>query len=444
MMGIQPAGPHAGNGFFGRRDLGQRGVRVATGTGTASFQTVRENNLRTVLRTVRGLAPCSRAAVAADTGLNKTTVSSLVADLMARGLVRETGETSQRRVGRPGVLLALDDRSIAAVGLEVNIDYLSVVAVDLLHRELTHRHVPLDARSAGAEECARRMADALREVAGATELRGRSVVGVSVAVPGLIDSPSGTVTRAPNLAWWDEPLRDLVRSALAGSALEGTPVLVDNDANLGAMGEYRFGPFSGLPDLVYVTGEVGIGAGVLTGGELLRGAGGFAGEIGHLELEPGGPECSCGRLGCLEALAGIGAILRAALPDLAPDRPLSGRDIPDLVAIAVERASAGDATAVGALERAGTWLGRGVATLVNVVNPGAVVLGGYFVPMARWLLPQCRAAARSHSFAPEAGGCRVEHSDLGMSAAARGGAAVMIHGLDSGTLPLPAADPVDN
>lgn len=397
-----------------------------------SFQTVRETNLRSVLRTVRELAPCSRAAVAAATGLNKTTVSSLVVDLMGRGLVRETGETSQRRVGRPGVLLALDDRSVAAIGVEVNVDYLAVVAVDLLDRELVERHVPLDARAAGARECARRIVAALRETMEGPQVRDRTVVGVSVAVPGLIDVPSGVVTRAPNLGWRDVPLGDLVRESLTG-----IPVLVDNDANLGAMAEYRFGPCSGTSDLVYLTGEVGIGAGVLTGGELLRGAGGWAGEIGHLELEPDGPVCSCGRRGCLEALAGVEAILREALPDRAPDHPLSGGDIAALVGTAVERAQVGDATTVAALERAGTWLGRGVAALVNVVNPGALVLGGYFVPLAPWLLPRCREAALARSFAPDAGGCRMEPSDLGLSAAARGGAAVMIHALDTGALPLP-------
>ncbi len=399
-----------------------------------SFQTVRETNLRSVLRTVRELAPCSRAAVAAATGLNKTTVSSLVVDLMGRGLVRETGETSQRRVGRPGVLLALDDRSVAAIGVEVNVDYLSVVAVDLLDRELVERHVPLDARAAGARECARRIVAALEETMKLPEVRDRTVVGVSVAVPGLIDVPSGVVTRAPNLGWRNVPLGDLVRECLAGM-----PVLVDNDANLGAMAEYRFGPCSGTSDLVYLTGEVGIGAGVLTGGELLRGAGGWAGEIGHLELEPNGPECSCGRRGCLEALAGVEAILREALPDRVPDHPLSGGDVAALVGTAVERAQAGDPTTVAALERAGTWLGRGVAALVNVVNPGALVLGGYFVPLTPWLLPRCREAALARSFAPEAGGCRMEPSDLGLSAAARGGAAVMIHALDTGALPLPKA-----
>jgi predicted NBD/HSP70 family sugar kinase len=410
---------------------------VSVGSGTVSFQTVRETNLGVVLRTVRELAPCSRAAVAAATGLNKTTVSSLVADLMARGLVRETGRSSRQRVGRPGVLLDLDDSSIAAIGLEVNVDYLSVVAVDLLQRELVSRHVPFDARSAGAEACARHIARTLGATVADPALRGRTVVGVSVAVPALIDAPSGTVTHAPNLGWRDVPLRDRLSELLREAGVEGVPVRVDNDANLGAVAEYRVGSFAGAADLAYLTGEVGIGAGILTGGELLRGASGFAGEVGHLSLAPDGPECACGRRGCLEALAGIGAILRGAVPDRFPDHPLSGSDVAELVGTAVERAEAGDGTAVGALERAGTWLGRGLAVLINVTNPRLVVLGGYFVPLGPWLLPNCRAEAAASAFAPEAGGCRVELSSLGLSAAARGGATAMIHSLDAGLLPLP-------
>ncbi|MFD6948845.1 ROK family protein [Nocardiopsis sp. TSRI0078] len=408
---------------------------MTVGSGTVSFQRVRETNLGVVLRTVRELSPCSRAAVASATGLNKTTVSSLVADLMARGLVRETGRNSRQRVGRPGVLLALDDSSIAAVGLEVNVDYLSVVAVDLLQRELVSRHVPFDARSAGARECARHIARTLSAMAADPELSGRTVVGVSVAVPALIDD--GTVTHAPNLGWRDVPLRDLLSELLCEAGMADVPVRVDNDANLGAVAEYRVGSFAGTSDLVYLTGEVGIGAGLLVGGEPLRGSSGFAGEVGHLSLVPDGPECACGRRGCLEALAGIGTILRGAVPDRVPDRPLSGEDIARLVEAAVERARDGDGTAVGALERAGTWLGRGLAMLINVTNPGLVVLGGYFVPMGPWLLPNCRAEAVASSFAPEAGGCRVELSSLGLSAAARGGATAMIHSLDAGLLPLP-------
>ncbi|WP_159944197.1 MULTISPECIES: ROK family transcriptional regulator [unclassified Nocardiopsis] len=421
---------------------------MTVGSGTVNFQTVRETNLGVVLRTVRELAPCSRAAVASATGLNKTTVSSLVSDLMARGLVRETGRNARQRVGRPGVLLALDDSSIAAVGLEVNVDYLSVVAVDLLQRELLSRHVPFDARTAGAEESVLRIAHTLGDVLADPALSGRTVVGVSVAVPALIDAPSGVVTHAPNLGWRDVPLRERLSELLGAAGAEGVPVRVDNDANLGAVAEYRVGSFAGTADLAYLTGEVGIGAGLLADGEPLRGASGFAGEVGHLPLLPDGPECACGRRGCLEALAGIGAILREAVPDRVPDRPLSGSDIAALVETAAERAENGDATAVGALERAGTWLGRGLAVLINVTNPGLVVLGGYFVPMGPWLLPNCRAEAVASAFAPRAGGCRVELSSLGLSAAARGGATSLIHSLDAGLLPLPgprasaAPDPV--
>lgn len=399
-----------------------------------SVSAVREANLGLVLRTVRELAPCSRAAVASATGLNKTTVSSLVADLMARGLVRETGLTSQQRVGRPGVLLALDDTSLAAIGLEVNVDYLAVVAVDLLDQELLNVHVPFDARAAGAEASVRQIAVALRELVSNPVLAGRRIVGVGVAVPGLIDAPSGTVTYAPNLGWRELTLRDLLTDLLAAPDL---PVLVDNDANLGAIAEYRAGAFAGTPELVYVTGEVGIGAGVLADGSLLRGASGFAGEIGHLPLDANGPECVCGRHGCVESLAGIDAILHRAVPDKIPDRPLSGEDITDLVTTAVERAEAGDVAAVGAMEGAGTWLGRGLATLVNITNPRLIVLGGYFVPMGPWLLERARSAAAEGSFAPDTGGCRIELSTLGLSAAARGGAASMVYALDTGHLPLP-------
>lgn len=399
-----------------------------------SVSTVRETNLRLVLRTVRELAPCSRAAVASATGLNKTTASSLVADLMARGLVRETGETSRPRVGRPGVLLALDDTSLAAIGLEVNVDYLSVVAVDLLDRELATRHVHFDARAAGPEASARLVAETVRETAAGPALAGRRTVGVSVAVPGLVD-PSGTVVLAPNLGWRDVPLGDRLTALLDDPGLSTE---VDNDGNLGAMAEFRDGACAGTPDLVYVTGEIGVGAGVLSGGTLLRGASGSAGEIGHLCLDPAGPECACGRRGCLEALAGIGSIVASAVPDLATGgRPWTGSEVAGLVDAATRRAQEGDAVAVAAMERAGTWLGRGLAGLANVVDPGVVVLGGYFVPMGPWLLPTVRAAMAEHTFAPDAGGCRVELSQLGLSAAARGGAAAMVHALDTGSVPLP-------
>lgn len=153
-------------------------------------------------------------------------------------------------------------------------------------------------------------------------------------------------------------------------------------------------------------------------GEPLRGASGFAGEVGHIPLCKDGPPCACGQNGCLEALAGLDSILRRAVPDLVPEGPVRGSVVESLVEETVRRAEAGDATAVQALEDAGEWLGRAAATLVNVLNPRAIILGGYFVPLSPWLLPPCRDTMAAYSFAPNSGHCRIEPSTLGLSAAA--------------------------
>lgn len=411
---------------------------VGVGEGPAGFQAVRETNLGIVLRTIRRSAPCSRAVVAAATGLTKATVSSLVADLISRGLVRETGLVPERRVGRPGMMLTIDGSTLVAIGLEVNVDYIAIAAVDLLEREVLSKHVEFDARSAGPLASAARLRTALLDVVADPLLRDRPLLGVSVAVPALIDAPAGTVTNAPNLGWRDFPLRERLTALLAHSPLAGLPVLVDNDANLGAVAEYRGGHLARTLDLVYLTGEVGIGAGVLMNGELLRGTSGFAGEVGHIPLLRDGPACACGRRGCLESLAGVDAILRRAVPDLVPEGPLRGSGLGELVVEAADRADNGDAAALDALRTAGEWLGRAAATLVNLLNPSAIVLGGYFVPLAPWLLPPCRTAMAEHTFAPGCGGCRIEPSSLGMSAAAVGGAMALIDALDTGALPLPS------
>ncbi|GAA3723948.1 putative NBD/HSP70 family sugar kinase [Spinactinospora alkalitolerans] len=414
-----------------------------TATGPAGSQAVRETNLGAVLRAVREAAPCSRADVAATTGLTKATVSSIVGDLIAHGLVREVGAASERRVGRPGVMLTLDGRGITAVGLEVNVDYITVVAVDLVEQELLSRHEPFAAGAAGPEACARELVDLLRRTLADPVLAGRTVLGAGVAVPGLIDAPRGTVANAPNLRWRDFPLRARMLELMEEAGLPEMPVLVDNDANLGAVAEYRGGHRAHTCDLVYITGEVGIGAGVLLDGRLLRGSTGYGGEIGHIPLRRGGPLCGCGRRGCLEAVAGIDAILRRTVPDLAPTAPVSGTHLAAAVAATVERADAGDVGVLRALERAGSWLGRGAATLVNLINPQAIILGGYFVPLAPWLLPPCTAAVDAHVLAPERGGCRLEVSTLGLSAAARGGAAALVDALDTGRLPLPPRRPLE-
>ncbi|MGI5283964.1 ROK family protein [Nonomuraea polychroma] len=395
-------------------------ITSTTGPQPADFADVRATNLAVVLRFVREHAPCSRADIAASTGLNKATVSSLVADLIDRRLVRETGLT-ENRVGRPATMLVLDGSPYAAIGVEINVDHVSAVATGLAgERLLTWRRsfstgdsVNQGVASVGA---------IIRRVVNRMTKEERQVLGLAVAVPGLVDV-QGTVRLAPNLGWRDADIGGDLAKALRDP---GFPIQVDNDANLAALAEQRFGAHAGASDLVYLTGEMGVGAGIILDGRLRRGGLGYSGEIGHVQLDPDGPECHCGRRGCLEVMAGIGAVLR---------KVSAPAEIQIEIEESVRLARAGDADTLALLDSVGRSLGRGVSVLANLLNPEVVILGGYYVPLAPWLLPAVHDELSDRAIASEAGGCQVVASTLGHDAAALGGAARVLDSIDSGRLP---------
>ena len=405
--------------------MGGQGRRAWSRAIAPADQTsVRRNNLSVVLRHLRDHGPRSRASIALETGLNKATVSSLVAELIARGLVREVGTGNAGSVGRPAQLLELDGSTVGAVGLEVNVDYLAALATDLAGRELYCRHVPFSAATAGFEATLTALAATAQDAIAAVQAKGATPAGLTVAVPGLVDVGRGVVTLAPNLKWRNAPLVDRLRGQLGQPAF---PVRVDNDANLSALAEYWYGADAGTPYLLYLTGEVGVGGGVIAGGQLLRGADGYSGEVGHMQLDAGGPRCGCGRRGCWEALVGLAALLRAASPGTgAPGTRASAADIEDRLNEIVEKAEAGESRTLEALEEIGRWLGIGASILVNLFNPRVVVLGGYFARVGPWIVDAAMAQLRDRVVAPDAGGCRISLSTLGFTAAVRGGAGVAI------------------
>ncbi|MBE1590193.1 ROK family protein [Nonomuraea angiospora] len=395
-------------------------ITSTTGPQPADFADVRATNLAVVLRFVREHAPCSRADIAASTGLNKATVSSLVADLIDRRLVRETGLT-ENRVGRPATMLVLDGSPYAAIGVEINVDYVSAVATDLAgERLLTWR------RSFGGGESVNQgiasVGAIIRRVVNRMAKEERQVLGLAVAVPGLVDV-QGAVRIAPNLGWRDADLGGDLAKALRDP---GFPIQVDNDANLAALAEQRFGAHAGASDLVYLTGEIGVGAGIILDGRLRRGRRGFSGEIGHVQLDPDGPGCHCGRRGCLEAMAGIGAVL---------GKDPSPAEIQVEIEESVRLARAGDPATLATLESVGRSLGKGVSILANLLNPEVVILGGYYVPLAPWLLPAVQDEMDDRVIAAGSGDCQVVASTLGHDAAALGGAARVLDSIDSGRLP---------
>jgi predicted NBD/HSP70 family sugar kinase len=420
-------------------------ITAQHGPQPADFADVRATNLAVVLRHVRRHAPCSRADIAAVTGLNKATVSSLVADLIERRLVRESGLT-EHRIGRPATMLMLDGTAYAGLGVTIAAEQVTAVALDLAGDQLLSWRRATSTGGAGGPASPGRLTSAVATVVGRAVNRltaaGRQVLKLTVGVPGLVDA-DGTVRVASDLGWHDVDLRGELTRALRKP---GYDVVVENDANLAVLAEYRFGAHAGTANLIHVTNAAGVGAGIVLDGRLVRGGLGYSGELGHLEVEPGGPACPCGRRGCLEAVAGAAAIVRRVRPETADDGRFASLGdkvamVPDLAAEVdevVRRARKADRATLDVLGHAGRRLGRALASTVNLLNPEVIALGGHYVALAPWLLPAAEAELAAGSIAPGGGGCRLVASALGADAAAIGGAARLLDDLDGGLLPRPA------
>ncbi|MEV4513858.1 ROK family protein [Dactylosporangium sp. NPDC049525] len=383
---------------------------------------VRRANLSRTLRYIRANGTRSRAAIAAATGLHKTTVSSLVEELLNRRLLREAGFERSGTAGRPGRGVALSPE-LGAVGIEINVDYLAVHGCDLTGRTVVERRVSFDAQRRDVEGCLDDLADAADRTLAELAEHGVTPIGLTVAVPGLVDVARGVVVVAPNLRWREVP----VVSRLAKGLDPALQVGVDNDANLAALAEYTSGVAAGTADLVYLTGSVGVGGGAITGGRLLRGADGFSGEIGHLPVEPDGDPCGCGRTGCWETKVGLAELVRRITPEFAYG--LGDGPVPDpreRIAEVRRRLDARDPAALAAVAGIGRWLGHGGAILVNLFNPRVVVLGGYFADLADHLIPAAQTQLTRLAMASPAARCHFVASNLGFTAAARGGAGAVI------------------
>lgn len=396
----------------------------------ADFADVRATNLAVVIRQVRTKGPCSRADIAATTGLSKAAVSSLVTDLIDRGIVREIGMT-ENRIGRPATMLVLDGSAYAAIGIEVTADSLTAVALDLAGERLLSWRRTFASASSSPGQAIASLAALVKRVVTKISREGRRVLGVTIGVPGLVDG-EGVVDFAPSLHWRAIDLRSSLLTALHDPPY---PLLVDNEANLAVLAEQRYGGNAFTANLVYVSGGAGIGAGIVCDGRMLRGGRGFAGEFGHLPVEPGGPPCGCGRHGCLEAVAGLAAIVQQALPDVDSEDARTPSEFGPQVDELVRRAKDGDRTVLDTLAGTGRYLGQGIAIAANLLNPDRIVLGGCFTVLAPWLIPDAERELSARSVARDAGGTRIIASGLDSTAAATGGAARVLDAVDAGILP---------
>ena len=356
-------------------------------TRPARQSSLREHNLSLALRyIVDSPVPTTRARVADGTGLTKATVSELVDLLVSARLVTELEPEAGERVGRPGVPLIPAARTFVGLGLEVQVDHIAVRAVDLQGTTLYERVVHGDYRRSDPDLTLRQLAKLVEPVVATARAQGGRVAGACVSVPGLARLGSGVVRYAPNLGWEDVDVTHVLGSS---SALRDVPIEVGNDADLGALAEARTrSRLAGLSRLdqnfLFIAGEVGIGGAIVLGGELASGMHGWSGEIGHAVVDPNGPRCNCGALGCLEQFAGKDALARAAGVSLeASTETLRGM------------ALKGDLQAIAAITTAATALGRTASSAMSLIDVDRLILGGAYAVLCDLLRPGIEAELTS-------------------------------------------------
>jgi predicted NBD/HSP70 family sugar kinase len=333
-------------------------------TPTGDQALIKRINTAIVLEYILRGAPLSRAQISEQSGLNKATVSSLVQDLIDGSLVRETG-TGQSSGGRKPVMLEFIATSGYAVGIDLGVNYIRGVLVDLRGNIVAERTSSL--RHPDPEAAAEQLCVCIDSLMAEAPPSPYGIVGIGVGVPGLVDD-LGSILFAPNLKWRDVPLQRILTERYA------LPVTIDNEANTGALGEQKYGAGRSVSNLIYVSVGIGIGTGLILHKTLYKGASGFSGEMGHLSVEAHGRSCACGNRGCWELYASEQALLEQSAE-------LGFEDLESLLIAAAE----GRQDVLELFSGIGEYLGIGIANIVNVFNPDAVIIGNRMSQARPWL-----------------------------------------------------------
>ena len=373
---------------------------------------LRERHRTLVVDVLREQGGVTQADLTRLTGLSRATVSTLLAELRIRGLVLEQPAAEPvRQGGRPPAQLALAPSAGNAVGIDFGHSHVRVAVADLAHRILAEREETLavDTDPLGSLDLA---ADLAREAMSSAGVSAASVIGVGMGVPGPVDHRTGRVGSTSILAGWLG-----IRAADEIERRLDLPAVVDNDANIGALAEASWGAARGLRDVAYIKASSGIGAGLVLGGRLHRGANGTVGEIGHDIVDEAGPFCRCGNRGCLEAVAGGVAITE--LLSRSRHEPLTMQQVLDL-------AEEGDLACRRALAEVGRQIGAAAARMCNLVNPERVVVGGLLARAGDLLLDPMRESVRRFGVDSATAGLEIVPSEFGERAGVIGALALVL------------------
>jgi len=366
---------------------------------------VRRHNLSRLLRHLHVEGATSRADLTAMTGLNRSTVKALTEDLVSMSLLRETAPVGRGGAGRPSITVEPEPDGVYVLALDIGVEHMTAVRIGVGGVVLDRRELRQSVSDYSVKRTLTRLVRLARQLFEGAP-KGGVCLGIGVGVCGVVSAEDGLVRFAPNLGWVDVPLRDLLAERL-GTSL---PIDLGNDGDLGAVAENLRGVARGVLDLVYVSGEVGIGGGILLDGRPLRGTGGYAGEIGHMCVDPRGRLCRCGRRGCWETEISDQAVL------LSTGAP-AGSSLTDVL----QAHAAGERWTQSGMRRVGRFLGLGVGNLVNVFNPELIVFGGAVRHIYTDTEPYVREALETSLRAPSEQ-VRLEVAGLGDDSVAVGAA----------------------
>ena len=364
-----------------------RPTAVAARPLPASQDDVRRHNLGRLLSLLHVRGATSRADLTALTGLNRSTVKALTAELVEAGLAVESAPVGRGGAGRPSITVEPASDHVHVLSVDLGVERLTAARVGLGGVVLDRRSLRQTPGDFSVPTTLARLSSLLQELLESAPADA-VCVGIGVGVCGVVSTDEGTVRFAPNLGWVDVPLR-----ALLGEVLDvRLPVDLGNDGDVGALAEHLRGAGRGVSDMVFVAGEVGIGGGVIVGGRPFRGAGGYAGEVGHMSVDPRGRVCRCGRRGCWETEISDQAVL---LGTGAPE----GMSFDEVLCAY----AAGERWTLSGVRRVGRSLGAGVANLVNIFNPELIVFGGAVRQIFSATEPLVREALASALAAPAEG-----------------------------------------
>jgi predicted NBD/HSP70 family sugar kinase len=375
----------------------------------------------------------SRSQLAAQTGLNRSTIRDLIAELTRLGLVAEDRGTTTSGPGRPSSIAHIQPSGAVVLAVELEVDFMAVATVGLGGRIFDKVKV---AHAGGPET----PLDTVEHLAAlATPLldslpQRHTFAGVGVAVAGVVRRQDGFVHVAPNLGWNNVPLAGMIAAELGVGR-----VMMANEADLGALAEHRRGNVGRKRHLIFVAGEVGVGIGIIYDNKPMLGTAGYAGEAGHTMVNPNGRQCRCGAVGCWETEVGEEALVRLA----GISEETAG---PDLIEEVLRRAHGGDPETFAALNELGRWLGIGIGNLINTFNPDLVVIGGFFQELYPFLEQPIQHAAQERALTAPWLSTTIRRSELGRDSALIGASELVFAEViaDPTGFATPAAMPADD